>query len=1195
MSRRRIKKILIGIVLFFILFTVIGFFIVPPILKSLLSKELSKALHREVSIREIKVNPYTLSATAKGVLVQEREDIAKGQPFFSLEELFVNLQSLSALRRALIFKEIKIIKPYLYIKRNSDFTFNFSDLIETKEKAPSEGKKKKPFLFSFNNIRIEDGQVDFWDEPKKTKHTLRELTVGIPFLSNIPYYIETFVKPSFSVKINDTPYELRGQTKPFHESMETNFEIQIKDLNIPYYLPYVPIKMNFKIPSAFLDASLKIQFFQSKNQKPSLTVSGDLSLKKIFIEELGNKPLIRIPSLDLTLASLGPLINQFHLSRISIQSPEINILRKKDETLNIAALFPEKNKQESVKVSPKEKEEEAPRLILDVDEIQINNGKIHFSDLSRSTAFKTLLSPVEVKIIRLTTRKGEKSTFSLTLNTEAQEAVRLSGEFSLEPLWSEGSLDLKSILLTKYSPYYQDLMLCNLKGGTLDLSTQYRYAQSEKRSEMALSKLNLLLKDFRIQKPEEEEEFLKIPNLSIKESDLRFPQQEIKIGSIRTEKGKIRIVRQKDGSIDLLKLIPPSSQETSHKGGGKEEGKPWVISVREVLFDQYHLLLEDLTPKDPVLFSAEGIKLKGENISTAKHSQGKLSLSLLLNRQGKISTTGTIGIDPLRADLKVDLNDIPVPALQPYLTEKLRIHITGGALSTKGDLSFSLSEAKEPTVNFKGDLSLSQFASVEKRSGEELLKWDSLALEDLQFHFEPLKIQIKGISLSDFYARILLYPEGKLNLQEILVKEEPPKEPSPAAGSPQEKKEGEQPSKGPQKQIQIETITLQGGRIEFHDRSLEPPYSAKLVEIGGRVSGLSSEESTMADLELRGKLDEYAPLEIVGKINPLKEDLFIDLKVRFKDMDLTSMTPYSGKYVGYTIEKGKLSFDLKYLIEKRKLDSQNYIVLDQFTFGEKVESPHATKLPVKLAIALLKDRNGVIKLDLPVRGTLDDPKFSIWRIILQILVNLITKAATSPFALLGAIIGGGEELSYVEFEEGTLTLNEANLKKVENLAKALRERPAVKLEIEGHVDLEKDREGLKRELFLKKLKAQKLNEMIRMGQPSLSIDEIKIESSEYSKYLKMAYREERFPKPRNIVGMVKDLPDAEMEKLMLTHIEVKEGDLRTLAFQRAQKVKEMILKSKEIEPERIFLVEPKTLAPERKEKIKDSRVDFKIK
>ena len=171
------------------------------------------------------------------------------------------------------------------------------------------------------------------------------------------------------------------------------------------------------------------------------------------------------------------------------------------------------------------------------------------------------------------------------------------------------------------------------------------------------------------------------------------------------------------------------------------------------------------------------------------------------------------------------------------------------------------------------------------------------------------------------------------------------------------------------------------------------------------------------------------PLRSLAKLIPLRDDLFVDIKARIKDLDLSPTTPYSGKYAGYTIEKGKLSFDLKYLIVKRKLDSQNNIFIDQFTFGDKVESPQATKLPVKLAVALLKDRKGEIKLDLPVTGSLDDPKFSVWGVILKILVNLISKAATSPFSLLGAAFGGGEELSYVEFDYGSTAITEPNAKK----------------------------------------------------------------------------------------------------------------------------------------------------------------------
>jgi acylphosphatase len=608
----------------------------------------------------------------------------------------------------------------------------------------------------------------------------------------------------------------------------------------------------------------------------------------------------------------------------------------------------------------------------------------------------------------------------------------------------------------------------------------------------------------------------------------------------------------------------------------------------------------DFTPSEPVTMTAKNLDLKVEKISTAKNSKGKLSLSLLLNKKGTISTTGSIGIDPISAELKMDLKGIEIGSFQSYWADKVKITVTSGAFSTTGNLLLGSAGNQGFKINYRGNAALSNFASIDKANAEDFLKWESLSFNGLNVGTNPFLTDIKGISLTNFYSRVIMNAGGTLNLQEILEKGEPKIE-TPSPPVTQEKTTTSAQKKVPlspkesSKNIKIGTITLQGGRIDFSDRSVNPEYSTRLTEIGGRVSGLSSEETTLADVDLRGKLDDHAPLEITGKINPLKEDLYVDLKVRFKDMELSPTTPYAGKYVGYTVEKGQLSLDLKYLIVKKKLESQNYIHLNQLTLGDKVESPHATKLPVKLAIALLKDRTGEIKLDIPVTGSLDDPKFSVWGIILKILINLLAKAATSPFSLLGALFGGGEELSFVEFDYGSTVIAEQNMKKIDTLVKALHDRPALKLDIEGHVDLEKDKDGLIQYLFNKKLKAQKLKEMVKNGQPAIAVDEVKIEPAEYEKYLKMAYKEEKFPKPSNFLGMAKDLPVPETEKLMLTHIEIKEGDLRNLASQRAMKVKDAILKSGQVEPERMFILEPKSLGPEKKEKVKDSRVDFKLK
>jgi len=812
-----------------------------------------------------------------------------------------------------------------------------------------------------------------------------------------------------------------------------------------------------------------------------------------------------------------------------------------------------------------------------------------------------MLDPVDVKIDHFSNGKNKKTAYALSIKTEANETIKDEGEFSVEPLWSEGTLEVSSVLLKKYSPYYRDKVLFDIEDGRLDLSTRYRYATGGKEPEINLSGLSVALKGLRLRKAGENQDFVKVPNFTINETEVDLTKRELTIGNVSTEKGELFVKRLSNGDVNLLTLTPPApapeEAPAKPKADGKpvEPEKPWLVSLKQVLIDKYTVRVEDQTTPSPVTLIAQNLRLKGENFSTAKNSKVKLAVSLLLNGKGTISTTGTISMEPLSADLKTELRDIDVDPFQPYFTDKVGIRVTGGAISTNGTLSLTSTKKEMIQTTYKGEASVTNFSSIDKLSGEDLLKFESLSLSDINAGYAPLSIAIKGVSLTNFYALVLVNAQGRINLQDVLAAEESKAEVK-AAPARQEPAKVPPEEKEPSKHIKVDQVTLQGGRVDFVDKSVKPEFSARLSEMGGRVSGLSAEQNTTADVELRTKLNEYAPLEITGKINPLTDNLFVDLKARIKDLDLSPVTPYSGKYAGYTIEKGKLSVDVKYSIVNRKLESQNNIFIDQFTFGEKVESPQATKLPVRLAVALLKDRKGEIHLDLPVTGSLDDPQFSIWKIIVQILVNLIAKAATSPFALLGAAFGGGgEELSYVEFDYGSTTIAEPAMKKLDTVSKALQDRPSLELDIEGHVDMENDRDGLKQLLFRRKIKAQKLNEMVKKGEPTVPVDEVKIEPPEYEKYLKMAYKQEKFPKPKNFIGMAKDIPVPEMEKLMLTNTEVKEGDLRALASQRAMKVKDVILKSGKLEPERVFILEPKSLAPEKKEKIKASRVDFKLK
>ena len=1397
---RRRKTLLIWAAAILVLFTLVGFFVVPPIVKSVLASQLSAALHREVTINEVRFNPFVLSATVRGLTVKEPKG---AEMFASFEELYLNLETSSLFRWAAVVKEVRLTKPFIRLVRRPDESYNFSDLIPPPQPPPA--KPTKPVRFSVNNIRVIDGGADISDETVQTKHSVRKLDIGVPFVSNIPSYVHTFVQPHLSVEVNGTRYAVQGETKPFADSQETTLDVKINDLNLPYYLAYVPKDLlTFAMPSGRLDANLVIVFVRKGSSEQSLAVRGDVALRELAIDDKQGGPVVRLPRLGLGLVSVEPLARKAHLSKISLEAPELTVQREKNGVTNVETLLPKPEPAQKPAEKPA-----APRgelFALDVDEISVSNAKVFVSDLVPRLPFKTALAPIDVTVQKLSTRPDTKGTYKVALATEAKEQIGLEGSMSLAPILVDGRVDVQAVVLKRYAPYYSDMLLFNIEGGQVDFSSRYRYAQGEKEPEITASEAALSVSGLRLKRQDEKEDFVRVPVFTVKDTEIDVTGRQVTVGVVSTQKGVVSAKRLANGEVDLQKLVvlPPAPTGAAAPAAGAEQ-KPWVVTVKHATVDQYTAKVEDRAAAEPITLTAEKIRLTADNITTAKNKTGRLTLSLQLDKSATVKMNTAVGLDPLKADGKVEVagvvlnryaayyknliptdiqdgvldvatgyrvaqakdafdvklaglaislktlqlktrdtnqvfltipsldvkntavdllkqdvtvgevataqgtvvvvrsrdgeinlikllpraaagaatladapparpwtvkatavsvdqyriqftdetpsepvnvtvedlklkaenlstaenqppgkvalglrlgqgtvavdggasiapvsadlqvavNAIDIRPFQPYVQDNVKVTLTGGLVSTKGRLELSLKEPEGLKAKFTGESNLAKFGALEKTTADELLKWESLALQELSVGYNPISVRAKKVALADFFAHVIIQPGGQLNLQEITATGQPvtpadQKKPTPGAA----KTEPAAPAAA--QDVQIEELTMQGGRVEFQDRTLKPSYTASMTEIGGRVSGLSSAETSLADVELRGKMNNSAPLEITGKVNPLKQDLFVDLRARFTGMDLSPTSPYSGKYVGYVIEKGKLSFDLKYLIDKKKLSSENKVFIDQFTFGDKVDSPDATSLPVKLAVALLKDRKGEIHLDIPVTGSLDDPQFSIFSIVLQVIGNLITKAVTSPFALLGAAFGGGEGMQYVEFEPGLATIPADGKKKIEALATALVEKPSLKLEIAGYVSPDADREGLKQYLMQRKVKAQKLNDLVKKGSPAIPVDEVAVAQDEYEKYLTLAYRAEPFPKPRNFVGMVKSLPVPEMEKLMLTNIEAGDGELRQLAARRANTVKDALLQAGKVEPERLFIVEPKGLAPEKKDKVKDSRVDFKI-
>jgi hypothetical protein len=919
-----------------------------------------------------------------------------------------------------------------------------------------------------------------------------------------------------------------------------------------------------------------------------------LSLRSLRLKRKEEKEdFFRVPLLTVQDTGFDLSRREVKVGRVSTEKGMLAVTRLKDGKIDLMDLFPP---------LPQEKEEKTPSgppWLFTLGQFAMDQYAVKMKDLLPPTPVILAVEKIRVRGENISTGKGQKGNLSLSLLLDQRTTFSTRNTLSLDPLRVDGSVEIKRLPFRPYSPYYQDRILFQVEDGELEAQTRYHYSKSEKGSEIKLAELSSSLLGLKLKKGEEQEPFLNIPLASLKGMSLDVDKKEVIIREISTRDGALQIKRSKSGELNLLSLLPPAKGDAGPvKETPPKDEKPWVFKTGKIAVDKYQISLDDRVPPEPATLSIQDLALKAENFGTEPSQKGSASLAFRLGEGGNVAVDGAVGMNPPGADLKVALKGIAIKALQPYFSDRVKIEVTDGNLSTTGTLAVNSREGTGWQVSYKGDGSVDKFASIDKSKAEDFLKWESFSISGMDVGANPLYAHIDGIALSNFYSRLIIHPDGSLNVQNILAKTEP-QEKAPAPSPPQkEPPKDKPPSAAPDSSlpdIKIAKITLQGGEIDFTDNYIKPHYSANLTDVGGRISDLKAAEMRSGDVELHGMWNKTEPIAITGKVNPVAQDLFVDLAVKLKDIELSPMTPYASRYLGYTIEKGKLAMDLKYLIVQKKLDAENKIFFDQLTLGERVESPQATKLPVKFGISLLKDRKGEIHLDVPVTGRLDDPKFSVFRIVLQVIGNLFVKAATSPFALISALAGGGEQLEFAEFEYGSAEVKEATAKKLNTIAKALQDRPGVKLDVEGHVDMEKDREALKTLFFQRKIKTQKMKETAKKGQPPSPVDEIKIEPKEYERYLKKAYKKEKFPKPKNFIGLEKSIPVPEMEKLMLTNTEVKEEDLRDLARQRSAKVKDFLVREGKIQPERIFLVEAKSLPPEKKENLKDSRVVFALK
>ena len=1182
--RRWALRVTAGSLVVIALYAVLGFFVAPWIVKRQVTSELARILDRDVTIEAVSFNPFTLEVAVNGLLIRDRDN---PKPLLAFDALTADFAIASITRRGVVITSVKVVKPQASLIRLDANSYNFSD-IAAKLNAPRDRPDAAPLRFAIGNIELRDGHLDFDDRPEQTRHEIAAINLAIPRFSNFPLDIETTVEPQFNAVINGDPFVVTGESRPFQDTLETTLRVTLSDVDLPKYLEYVPAALDFKVPSAKLAAALRIRYAKPSAGPLVFLLDGEATITQVSVTDKTGLSLIEFDTLKVGMRRIDLSANTADLSTVQISAPRVAIRRDAAGGLNLAHLVPRVSPdtaRDTGTQSARDPPPASPAWQLEIASIIVNDGQVLFADESNGRAFQSKIDGLTVTIDGFSLAPDRPANYSIGLRTDLGVIAQSSGTFTAMPLTAAGRIELSRVRIADYAPYFEQALSVDFPEGTMRASGGYRLQTTAGGTHLTFDGVDGAIESLRMTQRSDGEEMLHIGKLDVTGIDLDLTNRSVAIANLGGVNARAVVRRHADGSINFAGLTASDPARIQDPPARVEAASPWRYAIKKATLDQSSMRFTDDVTAPPVDIAIDAIQLTAGGLSSVADTPGTLQLRSLVNTTGSVATSGRITLAPFALELAVDVAQIDATAFEPYFSPFLNLAVGSGSLFAKGNASFALPASAPATARFDGDITIAELATTDKLTGQDLLRWHSLVLGQVGFTLDPPVIRIGEIALAQFYSRLTITPAGRINLQGLLAR---PGTPATASSAPIVTNQGTAP------QISIGRITLQSGNISFSDQFVKPNFSADLTGVTGAISAITAERAGVVDVQ--GRIDGSGALEIAGEVNPLARTLYLDIKGSARDIDLPTMTPYSAKYVGYHIDKGKLSIKFAYRIEDQQLTADNNLVLDQLTFGERIDSPDALNIPILLAIALLKDRNGIIDINLPIAGSLDDPAFSLGSVLVRVFSNLIVNAVTSPFALLSMAFGatGDEELGFVEYEAGFATLSTAAEGLLATLAKALTDRQALRLEIGGRTDPAHDREGLRRVKLVDRMLALKPKPPAgKVGVPP-SGAAILLDPNEYAHRLTEVYRAADFPRPRNAIGMLRVLPAPEMEQLILANTPVTDDDLRDLARRRAQRVKDYLVGVGGIAAERIFLVAPKLNADDIKDKGKSTRAEFAL-
>lgn len=870
----------------------------------------------------------------------------------------------------------------------------------------------------------------------------------------------------------------------------------------------------------------------------------ELTLTGLHIGEPG-QPEVAFQRLYANLQIDSLWSGAVHLRDVELEQATTRVHFAGDGRLNLTELFilPEPAEQKA------EEADSAPFPVR-IDRLALIANSLQFQDLRTAEPVEFGYDAVDIELTNLSTLPDDNTLMQISASGPYGARIDWEGQLSISPLTSSGTLEINDAQLSTFWPYIHEQLPLNLNSGALNLRSAYQLSLVEG-TELVLSDVQLQLSDLDL--AAENQPLLRLSSLAVSDTSMDLARREVRLGTLHSQGLEAWAARQQDGQIDWLALLPPAAAATEQTVAEPEQ--PWRILLSQAQLRDYRLRLTDQQPNKPVELNIGPLNLDLSDFDSQSEAPFKLSLDTGLNESGKLTASGAVGINPIGADLQIDTRNIDLTLAQSYIAPLVQLELRSGQLN--GNLRIQLQQVEPLLLEVTGQADVQQLHIVDGPAQRDLLKWQKLALDDIRYQGNGLRIN--KIHLQQPYVRFIINQDMSTNFSDLLVSQ-------PDSATTAANNVASEPFA-----IQIGAVGITDGSANFADFSLIPNFATGIEQLNGTVGTLDNQSNRAAAVDLEGKVDRYAPVTIKGILTPFDPLNNLDIATRFSNIELTTLTPYSGKFAGYRIRKGRLNLDLHYRIDQGQLKADNKLLLEDLQLGERVDSPDAVDLPIRLALALLKDTRGNIDIALPVAGDLNNPEFSVMPIVWQTLRNLILRATQAPFKFIAGLAGSDDvDLSQISFQGGSTQLDAHALQTLATLVSALQERPQLILEVEGISAAGADGPALAAQRLEREMRQLAADNMRR---PPQDLAEIELDDRDASKLIRQLHEQHQLPEPEEWKQLSRDERDLAKRQALIKSWSDNPLPLRRLAQQRAAAIKDWLVDEGGLGAERIHLLD----------------------